>query len=70
MMGIVLGTDRRSMSERDCGDNGCHYAKNRTGMRTNGGCSCDECPTCGGNLRIRGHRNECPRADASARGEF
>ena len=69
-MGIVLGTDRRSTSERDCGDNGCLYAKKRTGMRTNGGCTCDECPTCGANLRIRRHRDGCPRAEASARGEF
>jgi hypothetical protein len=27
---------------RDCGDNSCKYAKTRTGMRTNGGCRCDE----------------------------
>lgn len=26
----------------DCGDNSCYFAKNKTGMRTNGGCSCFE----------------------------
>lgn len=26
--------------ELDCGDNSCHFAKNKTGMRTNGGCRC------------------------------
>jgi hypothetical protein len=37
----------------DCGDNSCLY-RDRTkpsGMRTNGGCTCDECPACG--LAIR-----------------
>jgi hypothetical protein len=24
----------------DCGDNSCHFAVNRGGMRTNGGCAC------------------------------
>ncbi len=24
----------------DCGDNSCHFAKEKTGMRTNGGCRC------------------------------
>lgn len=24
----------------DCGDNSCRFAKNKTGMRTNGGCRC------------------------------
>lgn len=26
----------------DCGDNSCDCASQRTGMRTNGGCRCDE----------------------------
>lgn len=30
------------MSEIDCGDNSCLFAKNKVGMRTNGGCSCFE----------------------------
>lgn len=25
----------------DCGDNSCYFAKNKTGMRTNGGCRCE-----------------------------
>lgn len=25
----------------DCGDNSCHFAGSRYGMRTNGGCTCD-----------------------------
>jgi hypothetical protein len=37
---------------RDCGSNSCRYAvKPKTGMRTNGGCKCDECPWCGANVR-------------------
>lgn len=35
----------------DCGDNSCRYATNRGGMRTNGGCSCDDCPECGASIR-------------------
>ncbi len=26
----------------DCGDNSCRFAKNKSGMRTNGGCRCAE----------------------------
>lgn len=26
----------------DCGDNSCRYAKVKTGMRTNGGCRCEQ----------------------------
>ena len=26
----------------DCGDSGCYFAKNKGGMRTNGGCRCFE----------------------------
>ena len=26
----------------DCGDNSCHFAKDKSGMRTNGGCRCFE----------------------------
>lgn len=28
------------MRELDCGDNSCIFAKNKGGMRTNGGCRC------------------------------
>lgn len=28
------------MSELDCGDNSCAFAKEKGGMRTNGGCRC------------------------------
>jgi hypothetical protein len=33
----------------DCGDNSCMYRDRSkpSGMRTNGGCRCDECPACG-----------------------
>jgi hypothetical protein len=37
----------------DCGDNSCMY-RDRTrpsGMRTNGGCRCDECHECGASVR-------------------
>lgn len=27
-------------SNMDCGDNGCEFAKNKHGQRTNGGCMC------------------------------
>jgi len=52
------------MTMPDCGDNSCLYAKNKGGMRTNGGCRCDECPACGGHIRptrpVR-HRPWCPQ---------
>jgi hypothetical protein len=35
----------------DCGDNSCIYAGKRGGMRTNGGCQCDDCPECGKTYR-------------------
>lgn len=31
----------------DCKDTCCKYATNKTGQRTNGGCTCDNCPHCG-----------------------
>lgn len=31
-----------SKLELDCGDNSCSFAKNKGGMRTNGGCRCIE----------------------------
>lgn len=46
----------------DCGDNSCSYAVKRTGMRTNGGCRCDNCPECGGYIkpgRWQQHRDWC-----------
>lgn len=47
----------------DCGDNSCRYAVDRGGgMRTNGGCRCDECPECGAQIRLtRPHRAWCPQ---------
>ena len=30
----------KELSTLDCGDNSCYFAKNKTGMRTNGGCRC------------------------------
>ena len=30
------------MSDIDCGDNSCMFAKHKGGMRTNGGCRCFE----------------------------
>lgn len=36
----------------DCGCSSCRYApRPRRGMRTNGGCRCDECPMCGAFMR-------------------
>jgi hypothetical protein len=49
----------------DCGDNSCLYRDNSkpSGMRTNGGCRCDECPRCGASIRpavpFRKHRAWC-----------
>ena len=48
----------------DCGDNSCKYATKKGGMRTNGGCRCDCCPTCGQfisklNIKAREHRPWC-----------
>jgi len=34
----------------DCGSNSCRYTK-PTGMRTNGHCTCDDCPECGVSIR-------------------
>ncbi len=50
----------------DCGDNSCRYSGNKGGMRTNGGCRCDECPECGGQVRPKrpvGHRSYCTQKD-------
>ena len=45
----------------DCGDNSCRYAPQHGGMRTNGGCRCDQCPECGAHIRVsRRHRAWCP----------
>lgn len=57
-----------SMAELDCGDNSCEYAKDKRGMRTNGGCRCNECPWCGRNIRPTGysrhkHLDWCSRPD-------
>lgn len=30
----------KEVIELDCGDNSCHFAKDKGGMRTNGGCRC------------------------------
>jgi hypothetical protein len=52
----------------DCGDNSCMYRDRSkpSGMRTNGGCSCDECPKCGGRIhpKLPGkHRAWCPQSE-------
>lgn len=50
----------------DCGDSSCMYAKKKTGMRTNGGCQCDECPKCGGHVRAgrpKTHYKWCPQPE-------
>lgn len=31
---------RADITELDCGDMSCHFAKEKAGMRTNGGCRC------------------------------
>jgi hypothetical protein len=52
------------MGTPDCGDNSCKYAPRKGGMRTNHGCRCDDCPTCGGAVRpgrLVGHYGWCPR---------
>jgi hypothetical protein len=46
----------------DCGDNSCRYANPKSGMRTNGGCRCDDCSDCGESIRPGrpvGHRKWC-----------
>ena len=44
----------------DCGDNSCRYAPQGGGMRTNGGCRCDQCPECGATILLsRRHRVWC-----------
>lgn len=35
---------RRRFDRMDCGDNSCIYAKDKGGMRTNGGCRCHDRP--------------------------
>lgn len=56
------GEAREAIVSLDCGDNSCRYRDRSKpgGMRTNGGCLCDECPWCGVHLRPgRGHRDWC-----------
>jgi len=59
----------------DCGDSSCRYAATHGGMRTNGGCRCDQCPCCGQHitrLMPLAHRPWCTRAEWQppwARGE-
>lgn len=36
----AAASERGEDIELDCGDNSCNFAKNKTGMRTNGGCRC------------------------------
>lgn len=36
----ACGETGGEMSDLDCGDNNCYFAKEKTGMRTNGGCRC------------------------------
>lgn len=35
---ITIGVQR--LKGKDCGDNSCHFATKKGGMRTNGGCRC------------------------------
>jgi hypothetical protein len=54
------------MTPPNCGDNSCRYAKKITGMRTNGGCKCDECPKCGRHVRPGSpmkHTTWCPQQE-------
>jgi hypothetical protein len=55
------------MKMPDCGDNSCLYAKNKKGMRTNGGCRCDICPKCGYRTchpkSPKKHYKWCPQQD-------
>jgi hypothetical protein len=66
-MGVFLDNREKPVKvPPDCGDNSCLYADPRTGMRTNSGCRCDECPKCGGHVRPGrpvGHRKWCPQRD-------
>ena len=50
----------------DCGSNSCKYAVDRRDgmMRTNSGCGCDNCETCGVPIRSgRKHREWCSTPD-------
>ncbi len=38
----MTDTNREEAIELDCGDNSCYFSKDKTGMRTNGGCCCFE----------------------------
>jgi hypothetical protein len=46
----------------DCGSNSCFYTSGG-GMRTNGPCSCQDCPTCGTNIVHHKHRGWCTTSD-------
>lgn len=45
-------TPHAGHAELDCGDSSCRYATKKGGMRTNGGCSCDDCLECGASIRL------------------
>jgi hypothetical protein len=66
-VGDVVMKDPRTLigsGVADCMDNSCTYAKKDGGMRTNGGCRCDKCPTCGAFIRPgRPHRGWCSASD-------
>lgn len=57
----------RKSGDPDCGDNSCRYASHRGGMRTNGGCRCDNCPVCGMAIHPRfphrKHRVHCTQPE-------
>lgn len=36
-----LIAEGKRVADMDCGDSSCLFARNKTGMRTNGGCRCD-----------------------------
>jgi hypothetical protein len=58
---------RSELPTPDCGDNSCRYAKRPIrGMRTNGGCRCDDCEACGSSIRPgspQKHKAWCPEKD-------
>ena len=53
------------MNLPDCGDMSCRYAGEAYEWRTNGGCRCDECPSCGRYMTREGyeHRSWCEQKE-------
>lgn len=61
------GQRAAAKGKADCGSHSCLYAARKTGMRTNGRCRCDACPTCPARLTPGGpqsqHLDWCPNQD-------